>query len=161
MTASLREEVLTAVASVKDPCSLFNQTDLNLFELGMVHDLTVGDSGSVHIELFLDDPTCIFFFEINRMLHEAVTKVPGVSDFSVDIKADEVWTEERMSAAGSEKLARVREQRRRSLRSGSHGWPLPPLASTEQLGAEGSRRAEQIGTLDGERVEGQTNGYGG
>lgn len=140
MSTSLRDEVAAAVATVKDPCSLFNRTDMNLFELGMIHELTVGDGGAVHIELFLDDPTCIFFFEINRMLREAVTKVPGVSEFSVDIKTDEVWTEERMSPAGSEKLARVRGERQQAARGGSLGWPLPALAMMEQSAPDASDR---------------------
>jgi metal-sulfur cluster biosynthetic enzyme len=121
-------DVMEALGTVMDPCSVFNRTNLSLIELGMVDEVTVGAEGRVHIRLFLDDPTCIFFFEIHRMLQEAVGQVEGVEHIDVEIKADEIWTEERMTHGGRTRLNRIRRQRREAHgREGAAapGWPLP------------------------------------
>jgi metal-sulfur cluster biosynthetic enzyme len=105
-------EVMAAIDTVLDPCSVFNGTRLSLIELGMVERVTIEDEGKVHILLFLDDPTCMLFFEINRMLDEAVRTVPGVTKVSVEIKADEIWTEDRMTTTGRTRLETFRAKRR-------------------------------------------------
>ncbi len=128
MKANTHDEVMAALDSVLDPCSVFNRTHLSLVELGMVDRVTVGDDGRVHVLLFLDDPTCIFFFEIYRMLAEAVSQVHGVTGVEVEVKADEVWTEERMSSSGRSRLAQIRAQRKTATQDGEAavpGWPLP------------------------------------
>jgi metal-sulfur cluster biosynthetic enzyme len=124
----IHRDVMEALGTVLDPCSVFNRTNLSLIELGMVDEVTVSEEGRVHIRLFLDDPTCIFFFEIHRMLQEAVSEVEGVGEIEVEIKADEIWTEERMSHGGRTRLNRIRRERREAHgRDGAAapGWPLP------------------------------------
>jgi len=105
-------EVMAAIDTVLDPCSVFNGTRLSLIELGMVERVTIEDGGRVHILLFLDDPTCMLSFEINRMLDEAVSALPGVTKVSVEIKADELWTEDRMTRNGRTRLEAFRAKRR-------------------------------------------------
>ena len=111
MSEPTHGEVFAAIDTVLDPCSVFNGTRLSLNELGMIDRVTIED-GRVHILLFLDDPTCMLFFEINRMLDEAVSAVPGVTKVSVEIKADEIWTEDRMSPKGRTRLEAFRARRR-------------------------------------------------
>jgi metal-sulfur cluster biosynthetic enzyme len=123
---------MEALGTVQDPCSVFNRTNLSLIELGMIDEVSVGEGGRVHIRLFLDDPTCIFFFEIHRMLQEAVSKVDGVEHIDVEIKADEIWTEERMTHGGRSRLNRIRRERREAHARdglGAPGWPLPMVPS--------------------------------
>ena len=112
MTQVGHADVMAAIDTVLDPCSVFNGTRLSLIELGMVERVTIEDEGRVHILLFLDDPTCMLFFEINRMLDEAVRKVPGVTKVSVEIKADDIWTEDRMTTTGRTRLEAFRAKRR-------------------------------------------------
>jgi metal-sulfur cluster biosynthetic enzyme len=121
---------MVAIDTVLDPCSVFNGTRLSLIELGMVEEVTV-EEGHVHVLLFLDDPTCLMFFEITRMLKEAVGAIPGVTDVTVDIKADEIWTEDRMTEKGRARLEDVRSKRREvheRLGRAAPGWPLPDVA---------------------------------
>jgi len=149
MSGSIYEDVMAALGTVLDPCSVFNRTNLSLIDLGMVDEVTVREGGRVHIRLFLDDPTCIFFFEIHRMLSEAVNRVDGVTDIEVEIKADELWTEARMTRYGRKRLTGIRRERSEALgRDGAAapGWPLPMVeAETVPAGAvlpmvtEGSR----------------------
>jgi metal-sulfur cluster biosynthetic enzyme len=125
--ATLRPQVEEALGTVLDPCSVFNGTRLSIVELGMVDEVKVEESGDVFVRLFLDDPTCIFFFEINRLMKEAVEKVDGVGEIEVEIKADEVWTEDRMKPRAKERLEQIRATRRKlsDEQGAAAGWPLP------------------------------------
>lgn len=138
----LSERAYAALDGVLDPCSVFNETELSIVELGMVDEVNVTDAGKARIRLFLDDPTCIFFFEISRMIEEALAGVQGVSEVELEIKADEIWTEERMSTAARARLQGQRRRRRAAANrgaGGSAGWPLPMLAES----AAGAAREER------------------
>jgi metal-sulfur cluster biosynthetic enzyme len=127
MASPTNDQVWAALDTVLDPCSVFNGTRLSMVELGMVESVTI-EEGEVHILLFLDDPTCLLFFEINRMIEEAVGAIEGVTKVSVDLKADDIWTEDRMTEDGRARLHAVRERRREAHeRHGTRapGWPLP------------------------------------
>jgi metal-sulfur cluster biosynthetic enzyme len=132
MTATeqrIHDEVSAALETVLDPCSVFNGTRLSLPELGMVDRIEVGESGDVLVGLFLDDPTCIFFFEITRLIKDAVEPIAGVASVDFDIKADEIWTEERMRPAARRRLESIRRDRRdvHAREGAAAGWPLPML----------------------------------
>jgi metal-sulfur cluster biosynthetic enzyme len=127
VSAPDEQQVWDALERVIDPCSAFNGTHLSLVELGMIEAVTI-ERGDVEVLLFLDDPTCVLFFEINRMISEEVGALEGVSAVSVKLKADEVWTEDRMTERGRSRLQAVRSQRRELHRrhgAKTPGWPLP------------------------------------
>ncbi|HEY5331963.1 MAG TPA: iron-sulfur cluster assembly protein [Solirubrobacterales bacterium] len=127
MSSSLDNQVAAALNTVLDPCSVFNGTRLSIVELGMVDEVVVDDGGDVLVRLFLDDPTCIFFFEISRMVKEAIGQIEGVGAIDLEIKADEIWTEDRMDPAARERLASIRAKRSElsEERGVAAGWPLP------------------------------------
>lgn len=122
-------DVTAAVDSVLDPCSTFNGTRLTLRELGMIEQVTVEDSGAVVVLLLMDDPTCIFFFEISRLLREALAAVPGVGQVDIEIKSDEIWTEDRMQPRARSALAELRSVRRRALERRAGTRPVPVVLS--------------------------------
>ena len=127
MSAPTTARVGEALDTVLDPCSVFNGTRLSIVELGMVDEFRVDKGGEVFVRLFLDDPTCIFFFEISRMLREAVGALDGVSEIEIEIKTDELWTEERIAPAARKRLESIRARRRelQDERGVAAGWPLP------------------------------------
>lgn len=130
MSATLQREAWDALNRVLDPCSVFNGTRLSLVELGMVEEVRI-ENGRADILLFLDDPTCLLFFEIHRMVVAEVGAISGVDEVSVELKADEIWTEERMTRTGRERLEAVRDRRRELRRahgSAAPGWPLPRVS---------------------------------
>lgn len=138
MSERIHADVMRALGTVIDPCSVFNRTHMSLVDLGMVDEVAVGEEGRVHVRLLLDDPTCIFFFEIHRLLTEAVSSVKGVTEIDVEIKADEVWTEDRISPRGRARIERIRSERRRACDSPGGpvpGWPLPMVAAESTAAA--------------------------
>lgn len=109
--AALRSSIERAIDSVLDPCSRFNGTNLSFLELGMVDAIEIADDGRVLVRLLLDDPTCMYLFEIFHEVETAVRAVPGVTDVTMDLRGDTLWTEARMTAAARERLTTQRRER--------------------------------------------------
>ena len=104
------KEILGALESVMDPCSTFNGTYLSMIDLGMIDAVVIDEAtGHVEVTLFLDDPMCVYMYEIVRHITEAIEALDGVTGVDVKIKGDEVWTEQRMRPAAQQKLLSLRQ----------------------------------------------------
>jgi metal-sulfur cluster biosynthetic enzyme len=103
-----------AIESVIDPCSRYNGSQLSLVELGMIDAIRINGT-AVSVTLLLDDPTCMYTFLIQKELRDAIGEVAGVESVSIDVVADQIWTEERMTAEAHAKLVRHRVDRRAKL----------------------------------------------
>ncbi len=86
------EAVIAALRTVYDP-----EIPVNLYELGLIYDLTIAEDGSVDIEMSLTAPGCPVAGEMPGQVAEAVAAVPGVGQVSVRLVWDPPWTPERMS----------------------------------------------------------------
>ena len=106
-----QQAVERAVADVLDPCSRLNGTWLSFGELGMIDAVTIDGAGAVVVRLVLDDPTCTYTYDIMRALQAAAGAVAGVTDVSVQIRGDAIWTEDFATAAAQAKIAGWRAQR--------------------------------------------------
>jgi metal-sulfur cluster biosynthetic enzyme len=125
----LRHEVDQALGRVLDPCSVFNGSNLSLADLGMVERVDIVE-GEVNVQLFLDDPTCLFYFEITRNIRAELEALEGVCAVTFEMKVDEIWTEDRMLP-----VARQRLQLRRAgaqARRGATGLVPLPMAQQDE-----------------------------
>src|SRR5487761_2603334 len=83
---SLRDDVMAALATVNDP-----EIHRPLTELDMVRDVTIGDDGTVSVEVLLTVSGCPMRETITARVSDAVRRVPGVRDVAVllDVMSDE------------------------------------------------------------------------
>jgi metal-sulfur cluster biosynthetic enzyme len=88
-------DVVRALETVQDPCSVAMQSPMNLVHMGLVEAVEVVD-GAVRIELLLTDPMCFFFKDILESVQDAVRPVPGVSTVDVRLSHNELWTRDRI-----------------------------------------------------------------
>jgi metal-sulfur cluster biosynthetic enzyme len=107
-------EIYRALATVNDTCSVFNGTNLDIVEMGLVHDVEQ-DGGTVRLRLLLTDPMCLYLFEMRAQIIRALEELPGVEQVEVEPVAGELWWPERMSPAARERLNRLRAARRKRL----------------------------------------------
>lgn len=84
--------VLDAICTVYDP-----EIPVNIYELGLIYAVEVGDQGDVKIEMTLTAPACPSAQELPEMVRDAVLAVPGIKNVTVDTVWDPPWTPERMS----------------------------------------------------------------
>jgi metal-sulfur cluster biosynthetic enzyme len=109
-----RSEIYRALATVHDTCSVFNGTNLDIVEMGLVHDLEQ-DGGTIRVRLLLTDPMCLYLFEMRAQIISALEPLPGVETVEVEPVAGKLWWPERMSPAARDRLARLRAARRERL----------------------------------------------
>ena len=84
--------VIAALKTVFDP-----EIPVDIYELGLVYAIELGDDGSVKVEMTLTTPNCPSAQELPAMAEEAVRTVPGVTDVTVEIVWDPPWDPSRMS----------------------------------------------------------------
>jgi metal-sulfur cluster biosynthetic enzyme len=69
-------QIYDALSTVYDTCSLFNGTNLNIVEMGLVHDVEQ-EGSTVRVRLLLTDPMCLYQFEMRAQIIEALTAPSG------------------------------------------------------------------------------------
>jgi metal-sulfur cluster biosynthetic enzyme len=108
--------VYAALEDVYDTCSLFNRTNLNIVEMGLVREIKQ-QGGTIHVRLLLTDPMCVYFFEIAQQIERVLKTLPGVERVDIESTADTLWEPDRMAPAARERLARLREERLAQLKA--------------------------------------------
>ena len=108
-------QIYDALSTVYDTCSLFNGTNLNIVEMGLVQE-----GSTIRVRLLLTDPMCLYQFEMRAQIIEALTALPAVDAVHVEPIAGELWWPERMTHDARARLERVRLARRKRL-----GIPAP------------------------------------
>jgi FeS assembly SUF system protein len=89
-----REDIVAALKQVYDP-----EMPVNIYELGLIYELTVDDAGSAAIRMTLTAPNCPVAGTMPGEVERAVRAVPGVSDVKLELTFDPPWSKDRMSEA--------------------------------------------------------------
>lgn len=89
---SLEEQVVSALRGVFDP-----EIPVNIYDLGLIYGIRVGDNGHVRIEMTLTAPACPVAGSMPAAVERAVMRVPGVGSATVELVWNPPWTQERMS----------------------------------------------------------------
>lgn len=86
------EAVVDALRTVHDP-----EIPVNIYELGLIYRLEIGERGDVAIEMSLTAPGCPVAGEMPGQVADAVASVDGVGEVEVRLVWEPAWTPERMS----------------------------------------------------------------
>jgi FeS assembly SUF system protein len=88
----LYDPVVEACRTVYDP-----EIPVNIYELGLIYAIEIGDEGAVKVEMTLTTPSCPSAQELPGQVEEMVRTVPGVTDVTVEIVWDPPWDPSRMT----------------------------------------------------------------
>ncbi len=91
---SLHDQIITALKKVYDP-----EMPVNIYELGLIYDLSVDDAGHAAIRMTLTAPNCPVAGTLPGEVERAARAVPGVTDVQLELVFDPPWTKARMSEA--------------------------------------------------------------
>jgi FeS assembly SUF system protein len=91
-TITLRDQVEGVLRTVYDP-----EIPVNIFDLGLVYEINIGDRGEVKITMTLTAPACPAAGEIIHDVQQKVEGVEGVVDCHVQLTFDPPWTKDMMS----------------------------------------------------------------
>ncbi len=84
--------ILDAICTVYDP-----EIPVNIYELGLIYAVEIGDGGRVKVDMTLTAPGCPSAQELPEQVRDAVMGVPGVTNADVVTVWDPPWDPSRMS----------------------------------------------------------------
>jgi FeS assembly SUF system protein len=90
--ARLTDDIIAALKTVYDP-----EIPSDIYELGLIYKIDIGDDRAVTIEMTLTTPNCPSAQELPTMVENAVASVAGVGEVKVNIVWDPPWDPSRMS----------------------------------------------------------------
>lgn len=86
------QAVIDAVSTVYDP-----EIPVNIYELGLIYAIDIGDDGAIRVEMTLTAPGCPAAQELPEQVRQAILAVPGVTRCDVEVVWDPPWDPSRMS----------------------------------------------------------------
>ena len=89
---ALEDKVIDAIKECYDP-----EIPVNIWELGLIYEINVGDDPVVNVKMTLTAPGCPAARSLPIEVHERVAQIAGVSDVQVEVVWDPPWTPEMMS----------------------------------------------------------------
>jgi FeS assembly SUF system protein len=95
----LKDDIVESLKSVYDP-----EIPVDIYELGLIYDLTVDETGKVNIQMTLTSPACPVAGSLPGEVEAKAAAVPGVSSVDVELVWDPPWTMEMMSEAAKLEL---------------------------------------------------------
>ena len=98
-TLKLKPQVIEVVSTVYDP-----EIPVNIYELGLIYDITVDATGLVSIRMTLTSPACPAAQSLPVEVSDKVKAIPGVTDAKVDVVWDPPWDKDKMSEAAKLQL---------------------------------------------------------
>ncbi len=99
---SVKEQVIEQLRTVYDP-----EIPVNIYEMGLIYDVSVGDDGAISIRMTLTSPHCPAAEELPGEVESKARGVDGVTAVTLDLVWDPPWTPEMMSEAAKLELGMI------------------------------------------------------
>jgi len=97
--AGLKDRVIDELRKVYDP-----EIPVNIYELGLIYEVTVDDDSNVHILMTLTSPMCPVAESLPPEVEEKTSAIDGVTGAKVEVTWDPPWDPEMMSEAAKLEL---------------------------------------------------------
>jgi len=91
---ALQDKVIEALRTCYDP-----EIPVNIYELGLIYEVKVEQTGEVHIRMTLTAPNCPAAGSLPGEVQEKVKALAGITSAKVDVVWEPPWDPSRMSEA--------------------------------------------------------------
>ncbi len=88
----LQKNVIRAIKQVYDP-----EISVNVYDLGLIYELKIGEKGDVFIKMTMTSPTCPLADDLVNDVNNAVSDVPGVTGVQIELTFEPEWDQSRLS----------------------------------------------------------------
>ncbi|WP_222165249.1 iron-sulfur cluster assembly protein [Edaphocola aurantiacus] len=89
---TLKDKIIEVLHTVHDP-----EIPVNIFELGLVYDISIDENNGVQITMTLTAPACPVAGDIIFEVQQKVEAIEEVKDVHVQLTFDPPWTKDMMS----------------------------------------------------------------
>ncbi|MBI4079535.1 MAG: metal-sulfur cluster assembly factor [Candidatus Levybacteria bacterium] len=99
-----KSDILQKLREVIDP-----ELNINIVDLGLIYDVVVDqDKGKVTVTMTLTTPGCPLSMVFEEWIPDAVKKITGVKDVTIDLVWDPPWNPDKMSDEVKEQLGIIK-----------------------------------------------------
>jgi FeS assembly SUF system protein len=95
----IEAQVIEMMKTCYDP-----EIPVNIYELGLVYDVKVDESGGVSVKMTLTTPHCPVAQSLPQEVEEKIRSVPGVKSATVEVVWDPPWNPGMMTEAAKLQL---------------------------------------------------------
>lgn len=88
----VQKNVIKALKQVYDP-----EIPVNVYDLGLIYEIKVGDDRNVYIKMTMTSPTCPLAEDVVNEVNNAVADAPGVAGVQIELTFEPEWDDSRMS----------------------------------------------------------------
>ena len=97
--SELKNKIITEVKKIYDP-----EIPVNIYELGLIYNITVDENNNVKIDMTLTSPNCPVAESLPKEVKDSIMNVEGVKDITLDLVWDPPWDKSMMSEAAKLEL---------------------------------------------------------
>ena len=87
-----QQDVIDILKTIFDP-----EIPVDIYELGLIYEITVKEDGFVHIDMTLTSPNCPVAESLPNDVKQKVASMEGVVDADVEVVFEPAWTQDMMS----------------------------------------------------------------
>ena len=95
----LKEDVIEMLKTIFDP-----EIPVNIYELGLIYEIDVSESGNVVIQMTLTAPGCPVAQTFPGDVENKISSIDGVNKVHVELVWDPPWTRDQMSESAQLQL---------------------------------------------------------
>lgn len=88
----IEHNIITELETIYDP-----EIPVNIYELGLIYEISIGDEGQVKILMTLTSPNCPVAESLPQEVKDKVALVKGVSSSEVELTFEPVWDQSMLS----------------------------------------------------------------
>ena len=89
-----KDLIIEEIRKIYDP-----ELPVNIYDLGLIYDITVKDEKFAIIKMTLTTPNCPVAESLPKEVKEGVMQVEGIEDVELEVVWDPPWTKDMMSEA--------------------------------------------------------------
>tara|TARA_R100000750_G_scaffold41882_1_gene27259 strand:- start:4942 stop:5277 length:336 start_codon:yes stop_codon:yes gene_type:complete len=95
----IKEDVIEMLKTIFDP-----EIPVNIYELGLIYEIDVSESGNVVVQMTLTAPGCPVAQTFPGDVENKISSIDGVNKVHVELVWDPPWTRDQMSEAAQLQL---------------------------------------------------------
>ena len=95
----IKEKVITEIKKIYDP-----EIPVNIYELGLIYDVTVDNDNKVYVKMTLTTPNCPVAESLPNEVKNSIKEIKEVKDVDLDLVWDPPWDKSMMSEAAKLEL---------------------------------------------------------
>jgi len=87
-----KQQIIEKIRKVYDP-----EIPVNIYDLGLIYNLSVDDQNNINIKMTLTTPNCPVADSMPKNVGKAVSEIEGIASVRVELVWDPQWTKDMMS----------------------------------------------------------------